>query len=71
MTKPETQRIVVSENKTSRMVVIKTPVMGQKNRTGGQYYTSVTKHESKLSKKQLAELKKKQDEEKKAKKETK
>ena len=71
MTKPETIKLVVSENKTSRMVIIKTPVIGMKNRTGKQYYTSVTKHESKLTKKQLEELKKKQTEEKKAKKDSK
>tara|TARA_B100000131_G_C18038113_1_gene581281 strand:+ start:70 stop:306 length:237 start_codon:yes stop_codon:yes gene_type:complete len=67
MSKPETIKIVVSENKTSRMVIIKTPVMGQKNRRGEQYYTSVTKHESKLTKKQKEELERKKAEEKKTK----
>ena len=46
----DVQRIVVSENAKSRMVVYKTAVKGMKNRTGKQYWTSVTKHEPKPKK---------------------
>jgi len=42
--KPETQEIVISRNATMEMVVIKTPLVGVKTRTGKQAYSSVTKH---------------------------
>ena len=40
------KKIVISQNKSKRtqMVVEQTEVKGQKNRTGKQYNTSVTKH---------------------------
>jgi len=43
----EVQRIVVSQNAKSQMVVYKTAIEGLKNRTGEQYWSSVTKHEPK------------------------
>tara|TARA_E500000318_G_scaffold29633_1_gene29523 strand:+ start:8839 stop:8985 length:147 start_codon:yes stop_codon:yes gene_type:complete len=42
--KPETKEIVISSNATMKMIVIKTPIEGVKNRTGKQAYSSVTKH---------------------------
>ena len=42
--KPKTQEIVISRNATMEMVVIKTPLVGVKTRTGEQAFTSVTKH---------------------------
>lgn len=46
----DVQRIVVSENAKSRMVIVKTAVPGKLTRTGKQFYTSVTKHELKPKK---------------------
>jgi len=42
--KPESKEIVISRNSTMEMVVIKTPLIGVKTRTGKQAYSSVTKH---------------------------
>lgn len=47
----EVKRVVISSNAKSDMVVYKTLVSGVKNRTGNQYWSSVTKHEPKSSKK--------------------
>jgi len=46
-TEEKSTKIVVSKNvkRNRQMVIIKTPVKGVKNRTGKQYFTSVTKHE--------------------------
>ena len=41
----ERKRIVISKSRTHEMVVYKTPVKGKKNRVGGQFYLSETKHE--------------------------
>jgi len=41
---PKTITTVVSRNATMEMVVIKTPLVGVKTRTGKQAYSSVTKH---------------------------
>lgn len=40
----ETKEIVISSNDKMKMIVIKTPLKGVKNRTGKQAYSSVTKH---------------------------
>jgi len=46
-TEIKSTKTVVSKNvkKNRQMVIIKTPVKGVSNRTGKQYFTSVTKHE--------------------------
>jgi hypothetical protein len=48
--KPETKEIVISSNATMEMVVIQTPLVGVKTRTGKQAYSSVTKHRKKANK---------------------
>jgi len=47
-TEAKSTKIVVSKNvkRNRQMVIIKTPVKGVTNRTGKQYFTSITKHEA-------------------------
>ncbi len=46
MNKLETKTVIISQSSktNNEMIVIKTPVVGIKNRKGEQAYTSVTKH---------------------------